>query len=106
MLDTMDGTVTKFVVTGPVYPDPPGHYASDDPRVWRDKWCDDRTVPLQQLVHEWQARYRDLQWLGMPGNMLWPGVLVHTGQGGFMSAETEVSLPESTPYVRRGILCG
>ncbi|KAI0159378.1 hypothetical protein BJ166DRAFT_329527 [Pestalotiopsis sp. NC0098] len=89
MLDTMDGTVTKFVATGPVYPDPPGRYGPDDPRAWRDAWCDDRTVPLPQLVREWQAKYQGLQFLGMPGNLDWPGVLVHPAMGGFMSAEAE-----------------
>lgn len=41
MLDTMDGTVTKYITTGPVYPDPPGLYGHDDPGAWRGDWCFD-----------------------------------------------------------------
>ncbi|KAI0188905.1 hypothetical protein EV127DRAFT_512622 [Xylaria flabelliformis] len=90
MLDTMDGTVTKFVVTGPVYPDPPGLYADEDPRAWRDQWCDDRTLPLEQLVGEWMEKFRTMSFLGMPGKKPWPGVLVHQEEeGGFMAEETK-----------------
>lgn len=90
MLDTMDGTVTKYTTSGPVYPDPPGRYAVDDPRAWRDEWCDDRTVPLLHLVRELRAQYRTLALLGMPGNRTWPGVLARTPKGGFMWQEAEV----------------
>ncbi|ORY61422.1 uncharacterized protein BCR38DRAFT_440149 [Pseudomassariella vexata] len=90
MLDTMDGTVTKYVVTGPVYPDARGRYAKDDPRAWRDEWCDNWTKPVEQLAAEWQEKYRRMQFLGMPGNMYFPGVLNDPGErGGFMWNECE-----------------
>ncbi|KAI2635309.1 hypothetical protein GGS21DRAFT_75345 [Xylaria nigripes] len=89
MLDTMDGTVTKFEITGPVYPDPPGLYAKGDPRAWRDDWCDDWTMPLEKLVGNWQRKFQTMDFVGMPGKKSWPGVLVHqTREGGFMSRET------------------
>ncbi|KAI0437596.1 hypothetical protein F4803DRAFT_142689 [Xylaria telfairii] len=90
MLDTTDGTVTEYVASGPVYPDPPGLYPKDDPRAWRDEWCNDVTMPLQDLVGEWLQEYRTLKFLGMPGKKSWPGVLRHPEEeGGFMWDETE-----------------
>ncbi|KAI1150294.1 hypothetical protein F4825DRAFT_468251 [Nemania diffusa] len=90
MLDTTDGTVTKFVVTGPVYPDPPSLYAKGDPRAWRDDWCDDRTTPLEELVGEWLVKYQTMQFLGMPGKKSWPSVLIYCEEeGGFMWEETK-----------------
>ncbi|KAI0470059.1 hypothetical protein GGR56DRAFT_660913 [Xylariaceae sp. FL0804] len=89
MLDTSDGTVTKYVVTGPVYPDPPGRYAADDPRAWRDEWCDDWTVPVEELTREWADKHRSLRFVGMPGRLPWPGVLIHPDkEDGWMWRET------------------
>ncbi|KAI1128606.1 hypothetical protein F5Y10DRAFT_172583 [Nemania abortiva] len=110
MLDTMDGTVTKFVMTGPVYPDPPGLYADGDPRAWRDKWCDDWTMPLEDLVREWLDKYRTMRFVGMPGKKSWPGVLVHRErEGDFMWEETtamrEVYSEHGWPDHYRGQNC-
>lgn len=87
----MDGTITKYTNSGPVYPDPPGRYGADDPRAWRDEWCEDLTVSLLQQTREWRTQYRTLALLGMPGNLSWPGVLARARKDGFMWEETEVS---------------
>lgn len=76
MLDTSDGTVTKYAQQV-VYPDPAGLYSRNDPRCWRN-FCDDQTWPVEQFVRECQSKYRSLEWLGMPGNMKWPGVLQYS----------------------------
>lgn len=88
MLDTSDGTVTKYAQQV-VYPDPARFYSEKDPRCWRNH-CDDQTWPVEQFVHECQAKYRNLEWLGMPGNMKWPGVLEYSDDvepGGFLYKE-------------------
>ncbi|KFZ19543.1 hypothetical protein V501_00623 [Pseudogymnoascus sp. VKM F-4519 (FW-2642)] len=78
MLDTSDGTFTRYMQIV-VYPEPTSLYSTDDSRCWRNV-CDDRTWPVEQLVQEWQAKYRSLEWLGLPGNMKWPSVLVYDGE--------------------------
>ncbi|KAK1594887.1 uncharacterized protein LY79DRAFT_548750, partial [Colletotrichum navitas] len=45
--DTMDGTVTKYIIAGPIYPEPVGTYNEGDPRMWREKLCDAVTLPLE-----------------------------------------------------------
>ena len=86
MLDTSDGTFTRYMQMV-VYPEPTSLYSTDDPRCWRNV-CDDRTWHVEQLVQEWQAKYRNLEWLGMPGNMKWPSVLVYDDEpDGFLSEE-------------------
>lgn len=92
MLDTSDGTLTKYVQMV-VYPDPDSFYSSDDPRCWRNR-CDDRTWPVDQLVREWQGKYRELEWLGMPGNMKWPSVLFYDDEPGGFCAEECVRIRE------------
>ena len=100
MLDTMDGTITKYTNSGPVFPDSPGVYGADDPRAWRDEWCEDRTVALLQQTREWRTQYRTLALLGMPGNRSWPGVLVRAPKDGFMWEETEVRKPSSLFFIQ------
>lgn len=60
----MDGTVTKYILTGPVYPEPYGYYAKDDPRQWRDEHCDDRTWPVEELLQMWKEKYWTMEWIG------------------------------------------
>ncbi|KAI0476400.1 hypothetical protein GGR56DRAFT_468035 [Xylariaceae sp. FL0804] len=94
MLDTSDGTVTQYVVTGAVYPDPPGRYAADDPRRWRDQFCEDWTRPVEELVDDWIEKHRSLVWVGVPGKKGFPGVLWHQEDDPqpWMLKQTTVSL--------------
>ncbi|KFZ15558.1 hypothetical protein V501_02658 [Pseudogymnoascus sp. VKM F-4519 (FW-2642)] len=85
MLDTSDGTFTRYMQMV-VYPEPTSFYSTDDPRCWRNE-CDDRTWPIEQLMQEWQAKYRSLEWLGLPGNMNWPNVLEYDGEPDVILAE-------------------
>ncbi|KAK2005675.1 hypothetical protein LZ32DRAFT_664189 [Colletotrichum eremochloae] len=74
LLDTMDGTVTKYIITGPVYPEPLGRYDEGDPRKWRDELCDDVTLPLESWLEGILEKYRNLSYLGIPRHK-YPGVL-------------------------------
>ncbi|KAK1996886.1 hypothetical protein LX36DRAFT_712073 [Colletotrichum falcatum] len=74
LLDTMDGTVTKYIITGAVYPEPVGYYDEGDPRMWREEFCDDVTFPLESWLERTLQEYRDLSWFGLPRHKD-PGVL-------------------------------
>ncbi|KAI1852889.1 hypothetical protein JX265_012917 [Neoarthrinium moseri] len=58
MLDTTDGTLTKFIITGTVCFEPIAEYADEDPRKWRDLWCDDRTYRVEKLLEKWKEKYQ------------------------------------------------
>ncbi|OBT94131.2 hypothetical protein VE01_07051 [Pseudogymnoascus verrucosus] len=108
MLDTSDGTFTRYMQIV-VYPEPTSLYSTDDPRCWRNV-CDDQTWPVEQLVQEWQAKYRSLEWLGLPGNMKWPSVLVYDGEpNGWLSKECikmqEIYREHGWPHNYRGGEC-
>lgn len=66
MLDTTDGTVTKYVMTDSGCAADEPTYAEDDPRSWRDKWCFWETMTLKDQLDEFRRRYRGLTWLGVP----------------------------------------
>jgi hypothetical protein len=88
LLDTSDGTLTKYDQQS-VYPDESSYYSRNDPRSWRNQ-CDDQTLAVGDMVRMWEAKYRNLEWLGMPGNRKFPGVLVYSDDdepGGFLYKE-------------------
>ncbi|GKT46779.1 uncharacterized protein ColSpa_06960 [Colletotrichum spaethianum] len=70
----MDGTVTKYIITGAVYPEPVGRYEEGDPRMWREKFCDDVTVPLESWLHGILEKYKKFLYFGVPRHND-PGVL-------------------------------
>ncbi|KAI0379781.1 hypothetical protein F5Y04DRAFT_114391 [Hypomontagnella monticulosa] len=63
MLDTSDGTVTRYCVMKYVYAPT---YPKDDPRAWRDRMCDDETKPLKDWLDELRKEYSDMMYLGLP----------------------------------------
>lgn len=63
MLDTMDGTVTKYCVVGYLY-EPT--YDKGDPRAWRDRLCGEDTVTVADQVEKWRRAYHELRYLGVP----------------------------------------
>ncbi|KAK2051957.1 hypothetical protein LY76DRAFT_688118 [Colletotrichum caudatum] len=80
LLDTMDGTVTKYIITGAVYPEPVGRYDEGDPRMWRETLCDDVTLPLESWLEGMLEKYRNLLWFGIPRHKS-PGVLWRDNAG-------------------------
>ncbi|KAK0378428.1 hypothetical protein CLIM01_04203 [Colletotrichum limetticola] len=74
ILDTMDGTVTKYIITGAVYPEPAGRYEKGDPRMWRETLCDDITLSLEAWLEEIIDKYKTFQYFGLP-RYDHPGVL-------------------------------
>lgn len=66
LLDTMDGTVTKYIITGAVYPEPVGRYQQNDPRMWRQVYCDEDTLTLKKWLDGVLEKYKTLQWFGIP----------------------------------------
>lgn len=82
MLDTTDGTVTRGRSVGFRFPP---SYGEDDPRAWRDRLCDDVTLPLQAQLQIWAAEYRDLIYLAVPPSIsdyACPGVYVRSDKDG------------------------
>lgn len=82
MLDTTDGTVTRGRSVGFRFPP---SYGEDDPRAWRDRLCDDVTLPLQAQLQIWAAGYRDLIYLAVPPSIsdyACPGVYVRSDKDG------------------------
>ncbi|KAI1415064.1 hypothetical protein F5Y13DRAFT_187749 [Hypoxylon sp. FL1857] len=71
MLDTTDGTVTRYCVMQCLY-DP--RYDKGDPRSWRDRLCDDETRTLDGQIEEWQAWYRDWELLALPSYIRTDGI--------------------------------
>ncbi|ETS80488.1 hypothetical protein PFICI_08017 [Pestalotiopsis fici W106-1] len=63
MLDTTDGTVTKYCAVGYLY-EPT--YNEGDPRAWRDRLCGEDTVTLVDQVNTWRREYHQLRYLGIP----------------------------------------
>ncbi|KAN0113112.1 hypothetical protein V8E51_006063 [Hyaloscypha variabilis] len=61
MLDTTDGTVTDYRVTGGGYPP---DYEDGDPRSWRNE-CEDRTLKLEDFLNEWKAKHQTITWMGL-----------------------------------------
>ncbi|OHE97576.1 hypothetical protein CORC01_07191 [Colletotrichum orchidophilum] len=84
LLDTMDGTVTKYIITGPVYPEPVGRYEEGDPRMWRETLCDDVTLPLGSWLEGILEKYKTFLYFGLPRHN-YPGVLWQ----GYSSKETQ-----------------
>ncbi|EXF76164.1 hypothetical protein CFIO01_03557 [Colletotrichum fioriniae PJ7] len=74
ILDTMDGTVTKYIITGAVYPEPAGRYEKGDPRMWRETMCDDITLTLEAWLEGIINKYMTFQYFGLPRHDD-PGVL-------------------------------
>ncbi|KAI1377897.1 hypothetical protein F4677DRAFT_413866 [Hypoxylon crocopeplum] len=66
LLDTTDGTVTRYYsmyyVYEPTYPE-------GDPRSWRD-WCCDETLPIREFLDRWRQKYICMEWLGIPNKKL------------------------------------
>lgn len=95
MLDTTDGTVTRYCVVGFEYPP---SYAENDPRSWRDR-CDPETMTLGDLLEEWRGSYHDTMLIGVPQPTDYPFVgapdiyysLPQDGPGSWRWEETEVS---------------
>lgn len=94
VLDTTDGTVTQGRSVGFRFPP---SYPGDDPRAWRDRLCDDVTLPLQAQLQIFRAGFRDLTYLAVPptiSDYACPGVYVRSDKDGPGSADwsdTEVS---------------
>ncbi|GKT95397.1 hypothetical protein Ct61P_13247 [Colletotrichum tofieldiae] len=76
LLDTMDGTVTKYIITGATYPEPVGRYKEGDPRMWREKLCDDVTLPLESWLEGMLEMFKKFLHFGIPRHsdpgVLWP----------------------------------
>ncbi|KAI0124097.1 hypothetical protein BJ170DRAFT_638146 [Xylariales sp. AK1849] len=63
MLDTTDGTVTRYCVSRYQYAPT---YSREDPRAWRDRMCLLETRTLGEQLDEWRREYRDMAFLGLP----------------------------------------
>lgn len=63
MLDTSDGTITAHTVVRFEY-EP--SYAENDPRRWRDRWCEDSTLTVAEWVEEVKREWRSMEVLGVP----------------------------------------
>ncbi|KAK8014331.1 hypothetical protein PG990_007627 [Apiospora arundinis] len=74
MLDTSDGTLTKFVITGAGEDDPAARYNDTDPRAWRNAG-EDKTYKLEALLAKWAGKYRRMEYLGVPGHQSIRGVV-------------------------------
>ncbi|KAK6845921.1 hypothetical protein PG987_001109 [Apiospora arundinis] len=74
MLDTSDGTLTKFVITGAGEDDPAARYDDTDPRAWRNAG-EDKTYKLEALLAKWAGKYRRMEYLGVPGHQSIRGVV-------------------------------
>ncbi|KAI1384275.1 uncharacterized protein F4822DRAFT_65251 [Hypoxylon trugodes] len=63
MLDTTDGTVTKYTVIHFLFKPT---YDKDDPRSWRDRMCDDETRVLSDQIERWKNYYLNLELCALP----------------------------------------
>jgi hypothetical protein len=63
MLDTTDGTITRYCNGGFEYPPT---YAEGETRSWRDRFCDPETKTLKDMLEEWRGMYRNMTILGVP----------------------------------------
>lgn len=92
MLDTTDGTVTRYCVMKSEYAPT---YPRGDARVWRDRACDPETKTLGHLLAEWRLAYRDMAVLGLPdldSGGGYPSLYFRgAGPGSYHWEETEVS---------------
>lgn len=94
MLDTSDGTVTRYCVMKSVYPPT---YPEDDPRAWRDRLCDLDTRPLADFLFQLRQEYRDMTCIGLPDvdtGGAYPSLYFRNegdGPGSYQWKETEVS---------------
>ncbi|KAK8137868.1 hypothetical protein PG984_001248 [Apiospora sp. TS-2023a] len=90
MLDTTDGTVTRYCAMKSEY-EPT--YPQGDARAWRDRMCDDVTRTLGDLLAEWSRDYRDMAVLGLPNldsGGGYPGLYFRgDGPGSYRWNETE-----------------
>lgn len=66
MLDTTDGTVTRYCAGGRF--EYPPTYAPDDARSWRDRECNPETVTLRDWLKQWREMYRQMTVLTVPAD--------------------------------------